>query len=295
MAFSRDTLRTFLAVLDHGSFSAAARQLGRVPSAVSMAVSQLEAELDLVLFDRSTRKALPTPAALALEPQARQAASQLNLLDAHALQLHQGLERRLSLAMAPELQSGTWSRPLASLAREFPALEVEVRSAPQAEAIRLLHAGEVQLALVFERPGIDEREAFQEAGSQVLVAVAAPDFAPGPLDEREMATRRQIIVASGAPTASDPQIVLAHRVWLCDSHLAALELVQAGVGWAYLPEPLVAPLVAGGSLETLRFDNMSSHLRIGVDIVWLKANPSGLGARRYLALMREQLAGSTPV
>lgn len=180
MAFSRDTLRTFLAVLDHGSFSAAARQLGRVPSAVSMAVSQLEAELDLVLFDRSTRKALPTPAALALEPQARQAASQLNLLDAHALQLHQGLERRLSLAMAPELQSGPWSRPLASLAREFPALEVEVRSAPQAEAIRLLHAGEVQLALVFERPGIDEREAFQEAGSQVLVAVAAPDFAPGP-------------------------------------------------------------------------------------------------------------------
>ena len=42
-------------------FSAAARVLGRVPSAVNMAVSQLEAELDLKLFDRSTRKALPTP------------------------------------------------------------------------------------------------------------------------------------------------------------------------------------------------------------------------------------------
>ena len=39
MAFSSDNLRTFLAVLDTGSFSAAARQLGRVPSAVSMAIA----------------------------------------------------------------------------------------------------------------------------------------------------------------------------------------------------------------------------------------------------------------
>ena len=39
MAFSSDNVQVFLAVLDHGSFSAAARALGRVPSAVSMAVA----------------------------------------------------------------------------------------------------------------------------------------------------------------------------------------------------------------------------------------------------------------
>ena len=88
MAFTSDSLAIFLAVLDAGSFSAAARKLGRVPSAVSMAIAQLEAELDLPLFDRATRKALPTSAALALEPQARQVICQLNLLDAQALQLH---------------------------------------------------------------------------------------------------------------------------------------------------------------------------------------------------------------
>ena len=59
MVFTSESLRVFLAVIDQGSFSAAARTLGRVPSAVNMAVSQLEAELDLELFDRSTRKALP--------------------------------------------------------------------------------------------------------------------------------------------------------------------------------------------------------------------------------------------
>jgi DNA-binding transcriptional LysR family regulator len=41
MAFNSDNVRLFLAVLDHGSFSAAARALGKVPSAVSMAIAQL--------------------------------------------------------------------------------------------------------------------------------------------------------------------------------------------------------------------------------------------------------------
>lgn len=292
MAFTSESLKIFLAVLDGGSFSAAARKLGRVPSAVSMAISQLEAELDMPLFDRSTRKALPTAAARALEPQARQVASQLNLLDAHALQLHQGLERRLTLAMAPELQTGAWSRPLAVLAREFPTLEIEIRSASQAEAVRMLHEGSVELALVFERPGIDERETFLEAGSQLLVAVASPAHpaAAGqdqPLREEQLANIRQIIVATGEATGSDPRVVLSRRVWLTDSYLATLDLVQMGLGWAYLPQPLIQPLIASGALTEVVFDNMASRMRLWVDIVWIKNRPLGLGAQRYLDLMRE--------
>ena len=45
MAFSSDNVEVFLAVVDHGSFSAAARALHKVPSAVSMAIAQLEAEV----------------------------------------------------------------------------------------------------------------------------------------------------------------------------------------------------------------------------------------------------------
>ncbi|MBA6060269.1 MULTISPECIES: LysR family transcriptional regulator [Pseudomonas] len=299
MAFSSESLAIFLAVLDAGSFSAAARKLGRVPSAVSMAIAQLEAELDLPLFDRATRKALPTSAALALEPQARQVICQLNLLDAQALQLHKGLEKRLTIAMAPELQTGRWSQPLETLAQAFPSLEVEVRSATQTEAIRLLHEGSVQLALVFERPGIDERESFLEAGSQLLVAVASPRHPAGqnsgtPLPEEAFAEQRQIIVASGKPTGSDPRMVLSRRIWLTDSYLATLDLVQSGLGWAYLPQPLVEPLIASGALAEVRFDNMASRLRLWVDIIWLKARPLGLGARRYLDVMRQCFEAEPP-
>jgi DNA-binding transcriptional LysR family regulator len=258
-----------------------------------MAIAQLEAELDLELFDRSTRKALPTEAALALEPQARQVASQLNRLDAQALQLHQGLERRLVIAMAPELQTGMWSQPLIDLAQEFPMLEIEVRSASQAEAVRLIHEGSAHLALVFERPGIDEREHFLEAGSQLLVAVAAPEYLKE-MDERSMSDARQIVVAAGSPSATDPQVILSHRVWLTDSHLATLNLVQAGLGWAYLPVPLVAALIASGSLQEVQFGNMASQLRLWVDILWNSGRPLGLGARRYLELIREGIKAQPP-
>jgi DNA-binding transcriptional LysR family regulator len=292
MAFSSDSVEVFLAVLDHGSFSAAARALKRVPSAVSMAISQLEAELDLALFDRQGREPRPTDAARALEPQARQLASQLRYLQAHALALHQGLERRLALAIAPELMSSSWSAPLATLAREFPALEVDVLSAPQADALRMLHEGSVQLALVFEREGLDDREAFQEVDSDLLVAVLAPQHPFATRSNRQLRIEdlidmRQIVVASRDGHHSDPRFVISRQVWRTDSQLATLSLVQTGLGWAYLPRALVRPLVNAGTLIEIEFDNISNQLKLWVDVVWSRERPLGLGAQRYIALMRE--------
>ncbi len=291
-AFSSDNVRVFLAVLDSGSFSAAARRLGRVPSAVSMTIAQLEAELDLALFDRrSTREARPTDVARALEPQARRLASQLRQLQVHAQQLHQGLERRLTLAIAPELLSAPWSQPLAVLAAEFPSLEVEVLSAPQADALRMLHAGEARLALVFERPGTDEREGFQEVGHEMLVAVVSPDHPVArtrqdTLSLQDLMDIRQIAVASREAHGVDPRVLVSRQIWRTDSHLATLSLVQAGLGWAYLPQRLVAPLVAAGQLVDIRFGNMSNQLRLWVDVVWQNDQPLGLAAKRFIELMR---------
>lgn len=289
MALHSDNLLLFLAVLDQGSFSAAARALGRVPSAVSMAVAQMEAELELRLFERSTRELRPTEEARALEPQARQLVARLAQLQAHALALHQGLERRLTLAIAPELLSAAWSEALAQLADEYPALEVDVLSAPQAAVLRMLHAGEIDLALVFERVGFDERESFQELGSERLVAVMAPQhpLAGQRLRQDQWAELRQIAVARrDAGTADDPRVLVSRRLWRTDSHLATLSLVQAGLGWAFLPQRMVDPLLEAGALLQIEFENMSNEVRLWVDVVWRRDRPLGLGARRFIALMR---------
>lgn len=290
MAFNSDSVGVFLAVLDHGSFSAAARALGRVPSAVSMAVANLEAELDLPLFERIGREPRPNAAARALEPQARQLAQQLRQLQAHALSLHQGLESRLVLAVAPELLATHWSHALAVLASEHPGLAVEVLVAPQADALRLLHQGSAQLALVFERPSLDGREDFQEVGSETLVAVMScshPLLVEGPraLRSEHVMQTRQIVVAGRDQAVSDPRFVLARQHWRTDNHQAALSLVLAGLGWAYLPRAFVAPQVAAGTLVEVAFENLSNDLTLWVDLVWSRERPLGLGARRLVELI----------
>ncbi|MCS0598459.1 LysR family transcriptional regulator [Massilia agri] len=295
MAFTSDNITVFLAVLDQGSFSAAARVLGRVPSAVSMTIAQLEAELDLRLFDRGTREPTPTEAARALAPRARQLASQLRQLRADALALHAGLERRLTLAVAPELIAAPWTPALAALGREYPSLEIAIVSVPQPDALRLLHAGGADLALVFERERLDERESFLQLGSDVIVAVAAPGFLPRErqstaLRVEDMLELRQIAMTSRVAEPVDCRFILSRQVWKTDNQLATLNLVQSGLGWAVLPRALVQPVIAAGSLVEIAFENASRDTRLVIDIVWSRERPLGLAARRYLELIRESAA-----
>src|SRR3989344_3985703 len=292
MAFSSDSVQVFLAALDHGSFSAAARALSRVPSAVSMTIAHLEAELDVQLFDRSGREPRPTAAARALEPQARLLAGQLQQLNAQALALTQGLEERLTLAIAPELLAARWTGPLATLASEYPLLQVEGLAAPQGDA----------LALLLERPSIDGREGFQEVGTETLVAVMAPDHAVlqgarasalargepperAMLREEHLTTTRQIVVASRDLGQTDPRFVFARHHWRTDNHLAALGMIEAGLGWGWQPRALVQPRIEAGRLVEMPFENLSNGTALWVDVVWSKERPLGLGAARFVALM----------
>ncbi len=298
MPFSAEQVSLFLAVLDAGSFSAAARRLGRVPSAVSMAIAQLEAELDLQLFERRGREPRPTAAARALEPQARLLAEQLQQLNWQALALHQGLEERLTLAIAPELLSTLWTPTLAQLVREFPALNLEVLAAPQTDALELLHAGRAHLALVFERPGLDGREGFQEMGRETLVAVMAPSFTPwqqalaehgaqAQLTMEQLAGARQVLVASRDPAQTDTRFVFSHQRWRTDSHLAALSLISSGLGWGWLPKGLVEPHIQAGSLLEIPMQNLSNGTTLFVDWVWSKERAQGLAARRFVQILRD--------
>ncbi len=296
--FNSETVAVFLAVLDSGSFSAAARQLGRVPSAVSMAIANLEAELDLELFDRSGREPKPTAQALALEPQARLLIAQLQQLNTQALELSQGLETRLTLVIAPELQSTPWVRPLQVLAREHPSLEVQVITAPQTDALRLLHEGGAQLALVFQRPAADGRESFQEVGRETLVAVIARKHAvlqelspTGQINDHQLRPVRQVMVGSRSQddsnTPGGPFCITSEHYWRVDHPEAALQMVLAGLGWAWLPRAFVQPYINGQLLAELPIANFTNGEELWIDLVWSRERPLGLGGQRFVELMRD--------
>lgn len=299
MAFNFDNLAVFLAAMEHGSFSAAARQLGRVPSAVSMAIGHLEAELGLQLFDRSGREPRPTPHALALLPQARLLMEQLRKLDKHALSLSQGLEARLTLVVVPELLAAApWSEALATLSAEVPLLEVEVLAAPQADALGMVQDGRAQLALVFERLGVDAREEFQEVAQETLIAVVSPahpllarEGSPAVRDE-QLLSERQIIVAGRHCGDVDQRIAISRHQWRTDNPVAALQMVMAGLGWAWLPQGFVRAALAAGQLVEIPAQNFTNALKLWVDVVWAKDKPPGPAARRFVELVSARRGGA---
>ena len=197
-----------------------------------------------------------------------------------------------------------WAAPLAALAQEYPQLAVEVLTAPQADALAMLHTGRAQLALVFERPSLDGREGFQEVATETLLAVVAPSHpmmqtaraeqpahgkAPQ-LREHHLTNTRQIVVASRDWTLNDERLVYARDVWRTDNHGAALRMISAGIGWGWLPQKLVAPQLQAGELVAMEFANLSNGAQLYVDVVWSKAHPQGLATQRFVALVQAAAA-----
>src|SRR5258705_6284981 len=98
-AVSLDQLRTFIAAVDEGSFSAASRKLLLSQSVVSETISNLEEQIGVQLFDRSGRYPKLTPAGLAVLGDARSIITGVDLLKARAKGMSVGLEPELSVGI----------------------------------------------------------------------------------------------------------------------------------------------------------------------------------------------------
>lgn len=283
MNFSSDSIELFLAVLERGSFSAAARALGKVPSAVSMAIANLEAELGYPLFDRRHREPLPTAQALALAPHARLIAGQLKQLQVHAVQLSLGLESKLAIGVVEDLDRTRLVAAIRAISATYPLLEIEVLSAPQDDVLQLLHGGRVSLCLAFAGLSLDLQERFQFVGVERLVATLSADHPAlqqlGPIPHLEdLVNVRQILVAAPDLPLSEPRPLLGASHWRTNSLAVALEMVESGLGWGNFPLAVVAPLLAQGRLKRLDFRNVENGLLLPVHAIWLRHQPLGQGA-----------------
>lgn len=283
MSFTSETIQVFLTVLDRGSFSAAARSLQRVPSAISMAIGNLEAELGYSLFQRGPRDVRPTAQALALEPHARLIAEQLGLLQVHAVELSQSLESNLTLAVVPDVDQRPLIAAIAEVGERYPLLEIAILSAPQEHALDLLDRGRADLCVAFAGLEVDPQRGFQLMGVESLVATLAPHHPaarPGAIQNLEDLTGvRQILVRSRDLPLSDPRMVIGATYWTTDSFDLALQMVEAGLGWGDLPLSRVAPLLNAGRLQRLAFQNTRNELQLPVHVFWRKQQPLLKAAR----------------
>ena len=116
-----DQLRTFIAAVDEGSFSAAGRKLRRAQSVVSQTLANLEAQLGVKLFDRSARYPRLTDEGRSLLADARSVADNVDEFKARARAMREGLEPELSVAMDVMYPMAALTRAAAHSRKTYPA------------------------------------------------------------------------------------------------------------------------------------------------------------------------------
>src|SRR6478752_4172450 len=121
-----DQMRVLVAVADAGSFSAAARKLGRVQSAISQSIQTLETTLGLTLFDRSGKTPQLTDAGKALVGDARVLVAGARAIRARAQSMAEDVEPELTLAVDSMLPIPLLMESLKALRVAFPLLPASV-------------------------------------------------------------------------------------------------------------------------------------------------------------------------
>ena len=146
-----DQMRVLVAVADAGSFSAAARKLGRVQSAISQAIQTLETTLGLSLFDRSGKTPQLTDAGKALVGDARALIAGARAIRARAQSMAEDVEAELTLAVDLMLPISLLMESLKALRVAFPLLPASVYTEALGGAEQRLRDGAARLRDLHDR------------------------------------------------------------------------------------------------------------------------------------------------
>ena len=152
-------LRAFIAVVEAGGLSAAARQMHVSQPALSQTISSLERRLGVQLLVRASTGAQPTEAGMTLLAEARAVLARYDQALA-AVARHEGVGGSvLRLGIPLELPPDLLTTPLAELAAAHPATRVRARHLSTAAQLAALQADELDVGLVREHPVGQELDA----------------------------------------------------------------------------------------------------------------------------------------
>ncbi|HSN26415.1 MAG TPA: LysR family transcriptional regulator [Kofleriaceae bacterium] len=234
MTPSWDLYRTFLSVLEHGSLSGAARELGLTQPTVGRHVDELESALGAELFTRSQRGLLPTELALELRPYASSlAATSASLLRAASAK-RDVVAGTVRVSASEVIATEVLPPILAGLLDAHPHLQIELSASDRVEdllqreadiAVRMAEPS--QSALVVRRIGGLPIGLY--AHRDYLAKHGTPKTAADLADHRVIGFDRQTAyIRAMAPRL--PMLAKLTFALRTDSNLAQLAAIRAGVG-----------------------------------------------------------------
>lgn len=252
-----DQLQVFLAVAETGSFSAAARHLNRAQSVISYMIANLEAQLEMSLFEREgTREPRLTPEGKAMLPDARRMIGVLNDMRSRAEGMKLGLESELSIAVDVSLPSPALVETLKGFERQFPSVTLKLNvGALGVVWDQLLHKN-CDIGFGGQLIGDSDELVSFRVGDASMVPVAAPTHPlaiyKGRVPLAVVRENIQLVISDVSRMTEGKDFgVFAYRTWRMTDMSTKRDLILSGLGWGGLPTWMVAADIAEGRLKPL--------------------------------------------
>ena len=281
---------TMLQTIDQsGSFAAAARQLGLVPSALTYRVRQLEDALDVLLFDRSSRQARPTAAGQALLHEATRLLDDIDAVANRVRRVATGWESVLTIAV-----DSLMARPVVmDLCAAFLDLQaptqLRLRYETLSGTLSALTSGQADLALgVVLEPGTSSDIHHQVLGTVDFVYAVAAHHPlaqmADPLSQATLQQHRAVAVADSVSRGAGMTVGLleGQDVFTVPDMASKLDAQLRGLGGGFLPVSLAQAFIDQGLLVAKRVPKPRVAT---VQCAWRdsKASPAGQALHWWLS------------
>ncbi|MFM0226891.1 LysR family transcriptional regulator [Paraburkholderia dipogonis] len=283
-----DQLRTFIAAVDEGSFSAAGRKLRRAQSVVSQTLSNLEAQLGVKLFDRATRYPQLTDAGKSLLLDARSVADTIDGFKARARAMREGLEPELSVAMDVMYPMDSLTSAAAQSQKDYPHTPLRLYVEALGGVMKLVLDRICNIGVIGTLPIVTDELQVELLRELELVTVVSPSH--------PLANRRGLV--SAAAIKKHVQLVLSDRTalsqgsefgvlspstWRLGDLGAKHAFLKAGLGWGHMPLHMVKEDLESRALVTIRIEGLPREVAMPMKVVYRKDAPPGPAARAFIA------------
>ncbi len=261
-ALTPEALAMMDTIARSGSFAAAARELGKVPSALTYNVRQLEDALDVLLFDRRSGQAKLTAAGEELLSEGRRLLFELDAVAKRVRRVSGGWESQLTVVTDGAIATVT----MIDLCEAFFAVKTDLgevhgtrlrlRTEVLAGTWDALISGEADLAIgvVTDKVAVPAGVSMQPLGELPFVFAVAPQHAlaqiDGPITDEQLLPHRVIAVADTARHMNTLtyNIMAGQDVFTVATLQAKIEAQVRGLGCGYVPEPMAREHIRAGRL-----------------------------------------------
>ncbi len=293
---SLDHLRMFIAAADEGSFSAGGRRLRRAQSVISQTLANLEAQLGVKLFDRSSRSPVLTGQGLALLAEARAVVSRMDVFKARAKGLSGGLEPELSVVVDVMFPLEELTNAVAAFQGEFPATPLTLFVEALGAVLQPVMDGRCAFGVMGSLPTAPTHLTLERLLSVGWAFVASPSHPlaslKGPIPARVLAQHRQLVLTDRSELSQGKDFgVFSANTWRLADLGAKHAFLRAGLGWGGMPVGVIETDLANGSLVKIRIEDIpDTNLVMAMSAVFRTDRPPGRAGRWLIDRLKARTA-----